>query len=124
MSRPSNPYLNLPIRQQLSLLILAILGITLIISMLSTALVEWQRHHAQVRQSLITTARSVGIAASAAIVFGDRHASREALLILGAQQEISAAALYTLDGALLADYGVVAKLPANTGQLVVREPEL
>jgi signal transduction histidine kinase/ActR/RegA family two-component response regulator/uncharacterized membrane protein affecting hemolysin expression len=123
MSRSPAPACHsLPIRRQLSLLILATLGIALIISTLITAIAEWHRHHEQIRHSLISTAHSVGIAASAAVAFSDRQAAREALQILGAQRDISTAALYNANGVLMADYGAAVNLPAITDQLVVHEP--
>lgn len=104
------------LRFQLFRLVLAVSAVALFISMVGGALLEWNKHHEQVRQSLMTTARSAGIAASAAVAFHDATAAAEALRILMAQKDIEAAAVYPLEGYRLAGYGVD-ELPANAAHV-------
>jgi signal transduction histidine kinase/CheY-like chemotaxis protein len=87
------------------------------------ALLDWVRYKAELLQELDTTVRSTGIAASAAIAFEDSHAASDALLILGAQKGVVAAALYTTDRRRVASYGDWAAIPWDGDLLHVHWPE-
>ena len=106
---------------QLFRLVVVVTTAALIISMTGGALLEWRSQQNQVTQSLATTAESVGIAVSAAIVFRDKIAAGEALRILAAQQEIEAAAVYSFNGKFLAGYGA-AGLPDSIDPLCEHLP--
>ena len=105
------------IRFQLFRLVLAVSAIALAFSVIGGALLEWKLQYQQIRQSLATTARAAGMAASAAIAFHDKKAAGEALHILAAQKEIEVAAVYPLEGYRLASYGDDADLPDTIGSL-------
>ncbi len=111
------------IRSKLFLLVLLVSAIALTISMVGGALLEWNKQQEQVRQSLVTTARAAGIAASAALAFHDRKAAGDALRILQAQTMIEAAALYPLEGYRLATYGDSGGLPDNVSKLSEHLPD-
>lgn len=100
-----------PIRLQLLLLVVVVGTVALVVSVVGGVLLEWNMQRQQVRQSLTTTARAAGIAASAAVAFGDTKAAKDSLRILAAQKEIEAAAVYQLDGRRLADFGDSGNLP-------------
>jgi signal transduction histidine kinase/DNA-binding NarL/FixJ family response regulator len=110
------------IRFQLFRLILAISVVALMISMVGGALLEWNKQKEHTQKTLTTTARAAGIAASAALVFYDGKAAREALRILDAQHDIEAAAIYPPEGYRLASYGDQAGLPGNTAYLYEHAP--
>lgn len=110
------------IRVRLIRLVLAVSSFALIVSMVSSALLEWNKLQMEARQALLTTARATGIAASAAVAFHDGKAARDALRILAAQREIEAAALYPLEGYRLASYGDSGALPNNAAQQAVHLP--
>jgi signal transduction histidine kinase/CheY-like chemotaxis protein len=110
------------IRARLIRLVLAVSTFVLVVSMLSSALLELNKLRMEVRQSLLTTASATGIAASAAVAFQDAKATREALRILEAQKEIAAAAIYTLEGGRLASYGDPTGLPDTASQLIDHLP--
>ncbi|CAG0980491.1 two-component system, sensor histidine kinase [Rhodocyclaceae bacterium] len=99
------------IRYRLFRLIVVAVTAALAISMVAGAALEWGNKQEQTRQSLLTIADAVGVAASAAVAFHDGKAAREALNIMAARREIEAAAIYGLEGALLASYGSDAGLP-------------
>lgn len=95
---------------------------TLAISMIGSALFEWNSQQTRIRQSLSAIAQAVGLAASAAVVFHDNKAAGEALRILEAHQDIEAAALYDMEGYRLATFGDKAGLPDNDKQLHEHQP--
>jgi signal transduction histidine kinase len=111
------------IRFQLFWLVAVVSAFALVISMAGGALLEWNKQQAQVRQSLATTARATGIAASAALAFYDSKAATQALRILAAQPEIEAAALYPPEGNHLATYGDQNGIPENAGPLSEHLPD-
>lgn len=99
------------IRYRLFRLIVVAVTAALAISMLAGAALEWGNKQEQTRQSLMTIADAVGVAASAAVAFHDGKAAREALNIMAARREIEAAAIYALEGRRLAGYGRETDLP-------------
>ncbi len=111
------------IRFQLFRLVLGATVVALVISMLGGALLEWNRHRDRVTQSLETAARSAGIAASAAVAFHDAKAAGDALLMLAAQKDVEAAAVYPLEGYRIAAYGNAAALADSATHLVEHAPE-
>lgn len=111
------------IRFQLFRLVLVVSAIALAISMTGGAFLEWHKQQEQVRQSLVTTARAAGIAASAALAFYDSKAATAALRVLEAQQNIEAAALYPLEGYRLATYGDSDGLAGNVDKLREHLPD-
>jgi len=122
MTRLRNWFGQSSIRFQLLRLVAAVSAFALVVSMAGGAVLEWNRLQAQVSQSLVTTARATGIAASAAVAFHDRKAAADALRILAAQAEIEAAAVYVLDGYRLAAYGEAASLPERSDQMAEHLP--
>ena len=111
------------IRSKLFFLVLLVSAGALAISMVGGMLLEWNRQQEQVRQTLATTARAAGIAASAALAFHDSKAAGEALRILEAQPTIEAAALYPLEGYRLATYGDSVGLAENVDKLSEHLPD-
>jgi signal transduction histidine kinase len=111
------------IRAKLFLMVLLVSASALAISMVGGALLEWSRQQEQVKDSLTTTVRAVGIAASAALAFHDGKAAGEALRILEAQTMIEAAALYPLEGYRLATYGDSVGLAENVDTLSEHLPD-
>ncbi|MDK9726352.1 MAG: ATP-binding protein [Sterolibacteriaceae bacterium MAG5] len=99
------------IRYRLFRLIVVAVAAAVGIAMLAGAALEWRNQQEQTRQSLLTIADAVGVAAGAAVAFHDGKAAREAMNIMAARQEIEAAAIYALDGYRLAAYGQEAGLP-------------
>ena len=101
------------IRYRLFRLIVAAVTAAVGIAMLAGAALEWRNQQEQTRQSLLTIADAVGVAASAAVAFHDGKAAREAMNIMAARREIEAAAIYALEGRRLASYGREAGLPGT-----------
>ena len=101
------------IRHRLFRLVVVVAAAVLVISMAGGALFEWNHQQRQVRQSLMTAAQAVGVAASAAVAFHDSSAASGALRILVARKEIEAAALFPLEGYRLASFGGDDRLPRD-----------
>ena len=117
---PSRPSL----RFQLLTLLMGGVALSLVISMANSLLLAWDLQKSQVTRTLETTARSVSIAASAAVAFNDEKAASDALSILGPQQEIEGAAVYALDGTRLALFGAPAHVPERVLGMVAHGPDL
>lgn len=113
MWRPHPYFDSNSIRHRLFRLVVVVAVAVLVISMAGGALFEWNHQQRQVRQSLMTAAQAVGVAASAAVAFHDSSAASGALRILVARKEIEAAALYPLEGYRLAGFGGDAWLPSD-----------
>lgn len=117
MRRPSVNIDPHSIRFRLFRLVVVVATSALAISLTVGALFEWSNKQEEVRRSLVTTADAVSIAASAAVAFYDAKSAKEALGILAARQEIEAAAIFTLEGYRLADFGGNAETPDSANQL-------
>ena len=124
MRRLLEPIRQGTIRARLIRLVLVVTTLALVVSMAGSALLEWHKLQAEVRQSLQTTAHATGIAASAAIAFHDAKAAQAALAILAARKEIEAAAVYPLEGYRLASYGDGASSALNIEQMREHPPML
>lgn len=117
-------YARLPLRLQLLWLVVGAVALSLAVSMLTALVLDWGFHEDQATRTLETAARSVATATSAAVAFDDAIAAAEALRILAAQKEITAAAVYRLDGGRLAAHGDVSLLPARAGPSAAHGPAL
>lgn len=111
------------IRFRLFRLVVVVASAVLVIAMIGGALFEWNHQQRQVRQSLVTAAQAVGVAASAAVAFHDSNAASSALRILVARKEIEAAALYPVEGYRLAGFGGEDRLPQNFHELREHLPD-
>jgi|GEM_PF-551734 len=111
------------IRFELFRLVVVLASAALVISLVGGTMFEWNNQQKHLRQSLATIAEAAGTAASAAIVFNDSRAAKQALQILVARKEIEAAAFYSLQGIRLASYGDDAQLPRNIDQLSEHLPD-
>lgn len=109
---------------QLFWLVIVVTTFALAVSMLAGVILDWRKQQEQLEHSLVTTARAIGIASSAAISFRDAKAAGEALRILAAQKEVVAAAVYTIDGDRLATYGGEADLPSAADRRKAHLPRL
>ncbi len=116
-------YARLPLRLQLLGLVAGAVVLSLAVSMLSAMVLDWGLHKEQATHTLETAARSAAIAASAAAAFNDAAAAAEALRILAAQKEITAAAVYRLDGSRLAVHGDALLPPARAGPSAEHGPD-
>lgn len=112
---PSPSFTHHPLRQQLLMLVVGVVALTLAISLLSALLIQWDLHKGQVSRSLETTAQSAAIAVSAAVAFDDGQAAADALRILAARKDIQAAGVYRLDDRRIATFGDGALLPDEVG---------
>jgi len=111
------------VRARLFRLVLLTLVLGLSLSMTVGAWQDWARYKSEIRQSLATLVNSTGIAASAAIAFEDTHAAGDALLILTAQKDVVAAALYTSNRLRIASYGDWKAIPPDGDLLHEHWPE-
>jgi signal transduction histidine kinase len=116
-------YARLPLRLQLLWLVAGAVALSLAVSMLTALVFDWRLHEDQATRTLETAARSAATATSAAVAFDDAIAAAEALRILAVQKEITASAVYRLDGGRLAAHGDTALLPARAGPAAEHGPE-
>ncbi len=116
-------FARLPLRLQLLGLVAGAVALSLAVSMSSALLLDWSLHEKQAAHSLETAARSAATAVSAAVAFDDAAAAVEALQILATQEEITAVAVYRLDGESLAGQGDASLPPARAGPSAVHGPD-
>ena len=116
-SRPS-------LRFQLLALLMGGLAVSLSISLGHSLFMTWDLQKVQLARALETTARSVAIAASAAVAFDDERAAADALSILAPQQEVDGAAVFTLDGRRLVAFGNLGGLPRDVRHPAPHGPDL
>ena len=95
---------KMPIRQKLTLLMAAVTLLTLVIAMVGMLGHDFFWTRVKVLRELESTARIVGSASSAPLVFRDPAAGTEALKALQAQPHILAARLYDRDGHTFASF--------------------
>ena len=103
-------------RSKLMVVMMASSSATLILAGLAYVGLELERFRSTSARELAVVAQIVGQSSTAALTFQDGLAARENLAALRGERHIVAAALYTLDGKVLADYsrdgGTVLKVPA------------
>lgn len=116
-------FARLPLRPQLLGLVAGAVALSLTVSMLTALVLDWGLHKEQATHILETAAHSAAIATSAAAAFNDAAAAAEALRILAAQKEITAAAVYQLDGSRLAVHGDALLPPARAGPSAEHGPD-
>ena len=112
MTRAGTLFDRRSIRYPLAWLIVAVVIVGIVLALLGNALILLDNVRGDIRRNLAGAANAAGTAASAAVVFQDRHAASTELRMLEAYPEIEAAALYTHDGNRLASYGKTRLLPA------------
>ncbi|KAF0103796.1 MAG: periplasmic sensor hybrid histidine kinase [bacterium] len=116
-------FARIPLRLQLLWLVAGTVALSLAVSMLTAVVLDWGLHEDQAARTLETAARSAATAASAAVAFDDDIAAAEALRILATQKEITAAAVYRLDGERLAVHGDASLPPARAGPAAEHGPD-
>ncbi|WIM05149.1 MAG: ATP-binding protein [Candidatus Nitricoxidivorans perseverans] len=101
-----------------------IMGIAITVALFAKAFQEVGELRQDIRRVLVSVANAGGTAASAAMVFRDGPAAKNILKMLHAHAEVSAAALYTVEGKRLAVYGDPIRLPDRSDLLEAHEPEV
>ncbi|MBC5768578.1 ATP-binding protein [Ramlibacter albus] len=97
---------RLSVRQKLSVVLVAALGLGLLVAGIALVAFDVQRQARSVEFALVAQADTIGLASSAALSFGDAKGATENLGVLRANPAVAAAALFSADGARLASYAV------------------
>lgn len=92
------------IRQKLSLILVASVGLALLLAGASLLLVEAREAWRDAQADVAAQADVVGLASEAALAFGDPAAAEQNLRVLRAQGGVAAAALYDKNGKLFARF--------------------
>lgn len=101
------------LRYSLARLIVASILVGIGLALLSDAVLMLDNVRRDIRRTFTAAANAAGTAASAAMLFQDAKVARGVLQMFEAYPEVEAAALYTSEGARLADYGHAQRLPAT-----------
>ena len=95
---------NLSIKRKLMLITMSTSTVALLLASVGFVVFDLVAFRSQMSDDLMTQAEIVGANSMAALAFSDGPAAREILAALKARESIVAAALYTPDGTLVADY--------------------
>ncbi|MGE4239508.1 CHASE sensor domain-containing protein [Ramlibacter sp.] len=95
---------HLSVRQKLSFVLVASLGLALLVAGLSLVVFDLQRQARSIENDLVSQADIIGLASSAALSFADPKGAAENLRVLRANPSVLGATLYSPEGAVLATY--------------------
>ena len=112
------------IRRRLFRIIVTIAAFALCLILLSNAIIGLNNLKGDIRRNLTSVANAAGNAATAALVFNDKTAARSILAMMRAHEEVTAAALYTQQGILLASYGDAASAPLQLSGAPEHAPDI
>ncbi|HVE89328.1 MAG TPA: ATP-binding protein [Burkholderiaceae bacterium] len=110
-------YISTSIRRKLTFVMLGTAVVALLVTATAMIVYEARTYHETWINDLVTQAEIIGTTSAPALSFDDPKAARENLSVLRLRPLVTAAAIYTADGRLFADYttatGVPAALPLN-----------
>ena len=110
-------YISTSIRRKLTFVMLGTAVVALLVTATAMIIYEARTYHETWINDLVTQAEIIGKTSAPALSFDDPKAARENLSVLRLRPLVTAAAIYTADGRLFADYttatGVPATLPLN-----------
>lgn len=99
-----NIFRNMSIKRKATIIGLLTCVIVLILTLMAFIIVEMTLSRHELVERAATLAEVIGLNSTAALVFNDKKSARETLAALAAESEIEAAAIYTVDGKLFAQY--------------------
>ncbi|HVG05218.1 MAG TPA: ATP-binding protein, partial [Burkholderiaceae bacterium] len=110
-------YISTSIRRKLTFVMLGTAVVALLVTATAMIIYEARTYHETWINDLVTQAEIIGQTSAPALSFDDPKTARENLSVLRLRPLVTAAAIYTADGRLFADYttatGVPAALPLN-----------
>ena len=104
-------YISTSIRRKLTVVMLGTAVVALLVTATAMIIYEARTYHQTWVDDLVTQAEIIGKTSAPALSFDDPKAARENLSVLRLRPLVSAAAIYTADGKLFADYVTAAEVP-------------
>ena len=106
-------YISTSIRRKLTVVMLSTAVVALLVTATAMIIYEARTYHQTWVDDLVTQAEIIGKTSAPALSFDDPKAARENLAVLRLRPLVTAAAIYTADGRLFADYTTAADLPVT-----------
>ena len=104
-------YISTSIRRKLTFVMLGTAIVALLVTATAMIVYEARTYHQTWIDDLVTQAEIIGKTSTPALSFDDPKAARENLAVLRLRPLVTAAAIYTADGRLFADYTTAGDLP-------------
>ena len=104
-------YISSSIRRKLTFVMLGTAVVALLVTATAMIIYEARTYHQTWVDDLVTQAEIIGKTSAPALSFDDAKAARENLSVLRLRPLVTAAAIYTAEGKLFADYTTDAQLP-------------
>ena len=104
-------YISTSIRRKLTVVMLSTAVVALLVTATAMIIYEARTYHQTWVDDLVTQAEIIGKTSAPALSFDDPKAARETLAVLRLRPLVTAAAIYTADGRLFAEYTTDADLP-------------
>ena len=105
-------YISSSIRRKLTFVMLGTAVVALLVTATAMIIYEARTYHQTWVDDLVTQAEIIGKTSAPALSFDDAKAARENLSVLRLRPLVTAAAIYTADGKLFADYVTTTQVPA------------
>ena len=105
-------YISTSIRRKLTFVMLTTAVVALLVTASAMIFYEARTYHQTWVDDLVTQAEIIGKTSAPALSFDDPKAARENLSVLRLRPLVTAAAIYTADGRLFADYTTTSQVPA------------
>lgn len=121
------PFRNIPIKQKLTVIIMATTASALLVSGLGTIFADSVLFREYLERDLSVLSRIIADNSTGALAFDDPKSAGETLAALRARTHLIAACIYRQDGTTLASYlrpGMAALCPANVKQDEIRSDRL
>jgi signal transduction histidine kinase/ActR/RegA family two-component response regulator len=106
-------YISTSIRRKLTVVMLGTAIVALLVTATAMIVYEARTYHQTWVDDLVTQAEIIGKTSAPALSFDDPKAARENLAVLRLRPLVTAAAIYTADGRLFADYTTASDLPVT-----------
>ncbi len=106
-------YISTSIRRKLTFVMLGTAVVALLVTATAMIIYEARTYHQTWVDDLVTQAEIIGKTSAPALSFDDPKAARENLAVLRLRPLVTAAAIYTADGRLFADYTTAADVPLS-----------
>ena len=104
-------YISSSIRRKLTFVMLGTAVVALLVTATAMIFYEARTYHQTWVDDLVTQAEIIGKTSAPALSFDDAKAARENLSVLRLRPLVTAAAIYTADGKLFADYVTTTQVP-------------
>ena len=104
-------YISSSIRRKLTFVMLGTAVVALLVTATAMIIYEARTYHQTWVDDLVTQAEIIGKTSAPALSFDDAKAARENLSVLRLRPLVTAAAIYTADGKLFADYVTTTQVP-------------